>query len=212
MTIEALLARSHALHEAVVRIIGDALPYPGKRFAVAMDACDVAFEHASAVRSLVGTGMPISATALLRVQFEALTRAMWLLYAATDSDIENLSSPLAEETAKAANKLPMAAEMLKALEKHGPPAAVRPLTQFRVMSASPMNSFIHSGVHSLTRQREGFPAPLLDQIIRSSNGFNTMCAMLVAVLTGDASWIAEVRKIQVLFLNVLPPLDETKGS
>lgn len=211
MTIEKVLAESRALHEAIVQILGDALPFPEKRYAIAMDACGVAFEHASAVRSLVDIGMPISATALLRVQLKALTRAMWLLYAATDADIDNLDGPLTQERGKAANKLPVAAEMLRALEKHGPAAAVRPLIQFKVMSAGPMNSFIHTGVHSLTRQREGFPQPLLDQIVRSSNGLNKVCAMLTAVLTGDVSLVARVKKIQALFLNVLPPLDDTEG-
>jgi len=61
---------------------------------------------------------------------------MWLLYVATEVEIEKLLAPLNNDTQKAANRLPMATEMLKALEKHDPPVAVRPLLQFKASSAS----------------------------------------------------------------------------
>lgn len=86
-------------------------------------------------------------------------------------------------TAKAAAKLPMAAEMLKTIEQHGPPDAVRPLLQFRTIAAGPMNSFVHSGAHPFQRHREGFPAVLLEQVVRSSNGITTICAMVHKLLT-----------------------------
>ena len=72
MTVE-LLRKSDLLHDALVAISDGAVPYPGQRFNVTMDACGIAFEHGRGVRSLIGTGLPISATALLRVQFEAVT-------------------------------------------------------------------------------------------------------------------------------------------
>ncbi|WP_305825624.1 DUF6988 family protein [Massilia brevitalea] len=205
-----LLAKSNLLHDELIAIYDSVAPYPERRFSLTMDACGIAFEHASGVQSLIAAGLHISATALLRVQFEALTRAMWLLYAATDIEIEKLLAPLNEDTQKTANKLPMATEMLKALEKHGPSMAVRPLMQFKAISASPMNSYIHSGVHPLQRHREGFPAVLLYQLVISSNGLNTMCGMLTAVLTGHTSVVRTVRTLQTLFAEVLPPLEDAE--
>jgi hypothetical protein len=211
MTVE-LLRKSDLLHDALIAVSDGAIPYPGQRFNVAMDACEIAFEHAKGLQSLIGAGLPISASALLRVQFEALTRAMWLLYAAGDDDVEKFLVPLNEPTQKAANKLPMAADMLKALEKHGPAVALRPLLKFKDMSAGPMNSFVHSGVHPIQRQRAGFSPQLLGQIVQSSNGLNTMCGMLTAVLTGDASLVVRVKALQVRFLEVLPPLAEEPAA
>lgn len=204
---EFLLRDSFELHDTVGALLEHAFPYPGQRFSAAMDTCGVSFEHAYGVLSLVETGLPSSAAALLRVQFEAVTRAMWLLYAASDSDIDTMLGPLDIENQKAANKLPMAAEMLKALEKNGPPMAVRPLARFKEFSAGPMNSFIHSGLHASKRQREGFPITLIEQIVVSANGLVTMSGMTAAVLTGDASLIAKMRDIQGRFVRVLPPLD-----
>lgn len=206
MTVE-LLAESDFLHEALVAVFDSAIPYPGQRFAIAMNACGIAFEHAGAVRSLISAGLCVSATALLRVQFEAVTRAMWLLYAASEEDVKKLLGPLDEDTQKAANKLPMAAEMLKALERHAPATAVGPLLTFKMVSAGPMNSFIHSGIHPLQRHRDGFPALLRDQLVRSSNGLNTICGMVTAVLTGNPAITAHVREIQARYLKVLPSLE-----
>lgn len=207
-----LRTKSNLLHNALREVFNDARPYPGRRFSLAMGACEVAFEHADALRSLVSAGFPTSAAALLRVQFEALIRAMWVLYGAKDVEIATLTEPLNEASQKASNKLPMAGEMLKILERDGPLAAVRPLMRFKTMSGGPLNSFIHSGVHSLQRHRDGFPSFLLDQILVSSNGLNMICGMLGAVLTGDASVIALVRRTQELFSEVLPPLEEEEST
>jgi hypothetical protein len=210
MTPERLIAESERLHDALIEIHERAFPYPGQRFELAMDACGIAFEHASGVRNLIAAGLPTSATALLRVQFEAVTRAMWLLYAAKDAEVEKLLGPLNEATQKAASKLPMVTDMLKALEEYGPPTAIRPLAQFKNMSANAMNSFVHSGIHPLQRHREQFPALLLEQIVKSSNGLNTICGTLAAVLTGDTSVIGSIKKIQALYLEVLPSIAKEK--
>jgi hypothetical protein len=203
---EDLLAASHRLHEELLVVFAGSAPYLGDRFSVAMDACGIAIEHASAVLCLAEAGLPTSAAALLRVQFEALTRAMWLLYVATDAEVSLMLGPLDADTQKAASKLPSVTHMLRALETAGPAVAIRPLLQFKDISVGPMNSFVHSGLHPLQRQRQGFPRQLLDQLVRSSNGLNTMSGMLGAILAGDTSRVAEVKTIQARFLAVLPPL------
>lgn len=200
-----LLSDSRRLHEALLDALNGAAPYPGERFAIAMDAAEIALEHADGVLSLATAELAPSAAALLRVQFEALTRAMWLLYAATDADMETLRAPLSVETQSAAKKLPMLVEMLKVLEKVAPPTAIRPLLQFKELSVGPMNSFVHSGVHPLQRRRQAFPLQLLDQVVRSSNGLNTMCGMLIAILSGDRTRVERMADIQRRFEDVLPP-------
>lgn len=203
---EDLLAASRLLHEELLVVFVGSAPYPGDRFSVAMDACGISIEHASGLLRLAESGLPTSAAALLRVQFEALTRAMWLLYVATDAEVSLMLEPLDADTQKAASKLPSVTHMLRTLETAGPAAAIRPLLQFKEISIGPMNSFVHSGLHPLQRQRKGFPRQLLDDLVRSSNGLNTMSGMLGAILAGDATRVAEVKNIQARFLVVLPPL------
>lgn len=50
--------------------------------------CSVALEHGMSLRALMAMGLPTSAVGLMRLQFEALTRAMWLQYAASDLAID----------------------------------------------------------------------------------------------------------------------------
>lgn len=206
MNFEDLTVGSEHLHDALLAVLDDLDPYPGKRHSIAMVACSVAFEHACGVRRLLAS-CPTSATALLRVQFETLVRANWLLYGASVLDVEKLASPINHESESAANKLPMAAEMIKVIEKRGPPEVSRLLTQFKLLSSGAMNSFVHSGIHPLQRHSEGFSQQLLDQILRSSNGLNIMNGMLAAILSGNVAAVHNIKHIHKGYLSVLPPLD-----
>ena len=61
--------------------------------------CSIAFEHAESAKILISAGNLTSATGLVRLQYEALVRAMWLLYAASDTAVSKLTSDLTQETA-----------------------------------------------------------------------------------------------------------------
>ena len=67
-------------------------------------ACSMSLEHWSASINLLKAALLPSAVTVHRAQFEALLRSIWVLYAASDSQIERLSSELtleAEQAAKA---------------------------------------------------------------------------------------------------------------
>ncbi|MCO1337211.1 hypothetical protein MO867_23100, partial [Microbulbifer sp. OS29] len=67
--------------------------------------CSIAFEHAESAKMLISAGNLTSATGLVRLQYEALVRAMWLRYAASDIAVSKLTSELTRETATRANNL-----------------------------------------------------------------------------------------------------------
>lgn len=94
--------------------------------------------------------------------------------------------PLTPATEKAANKLPMLAEMLAAIDGKAPTAATQMLTQFKDVTAGALNSFVHGGIHPLHRQPGGYPLPLLIQVVRTSKGLFTMSGMMFAILSGNA--------------------------
>ena len=64
----------------------------------------------------------------------------------------------------------MLSEMIDKIEQYAPAEVAKMLVQFKSLSAGPMNSFVHGGIHPLRRRAEGFPLQLLDQIVRGSNG------------------------------------------
>ena len=208
--LEAMLGRSDELQEALLHIVDGAAFDPSPRARAALGMCSVALEHGLSLRALMAMRLPTSAVGLMRLQFEALTRAMWLLYAASDAAIAKLSAPLTTESELAAKNLPSASDMIEQIGKrvgtHVPAAAHQMLAHFKDVSWHAMNSFVHGGIHPLRRQTEGFPVHLALQILRNSNGLLTMTGMTLAILTGDAGVTKPMGKIQPAFADCLPEL------
>lgn len=208
--LEHMLHRSNALHERLDELLGDADFDGSPRGESALGMCLVAMEHATAMRALMALRLPSSAVGLMRLQFEALTRAMWLLYAASDAAIDKLLAPLTLQNEQAAKNLPGASEMIEQIGKRvgqgAPAAAHQMLSHFKDVTWHGMNSFVHGGIHPLRRSADGFPVDLALQVLRSSNGLTTMNGMTMAVLTGDEAVAKPVSKIQPAFADCLPDL------
>ncbi|MGB5452771.1 MAG: hypothetical protein WBN02_17130 [Sedimenticolaceae bacterium] len=173
--------------------------------------CSVALEHAESAKLLIVSGNFTSAVGLLRLQYEALVRAMWLLYAASDAAVEKLAAELTDEKAKKAERIPMLSEMLSKLEGKVPAEPLSMLLEFKQYSWKPLSSFIHGGIHAINRHSKGYPAPLLDQALRASNGVSLMVGMLLVILSGDPAQRGKIPKVQVEFADCLPP-HRAKGS
>jgi len=205
-----MLRRSDELYEALMNLLDGSEFDPSPRGEAAFGMCSVALEHGLSLRALMAMGLATSAVGLMRLQFEALTRAMWLQYAANDLAIEKFATPLTPESELAAKNLPSASDMIDQIGKRigptVPAAAHQMLARFKEVSWHAMNSYVHGGIHPLRRQAEGFPLHLALQILRNSNGLLTMTGMTLAVLTGDAAVTRPMSKIQSAFADCLPEL------
>lgn len=163
--------------------------------------CGVSFEHSESVRILITTRNFTSSLAVLRMQYEALVKAIWALYAASETSITKLQSTLNPENAKWADKIPLLGELLVELEGKAPARALGPLKEFKEYSWKPLSSYIHGGVHAITRHGKGYPIELLDQAVKSSNSLQVMTGMMLVVLSGDAKQQGRISKIQQKFAN-----------
>jgi len=94
------------------------------------------------------------------LQYEALLRAAWLLYATSPDQVTKLATALDLEAEQLAKKLPGYLDMLDAVVKKAPPGPSAPLADFNKYSRHALTSFVHSGIDPPTRARDGFPAPL----------------------------------------------------
>lgn len=208
--LERMLRRSDELHEKLLALLDDAEFDGSPRGEAAFGMCFVALEHGTALRALMALGLPTSAVSLMRLQFEALTRAMWLLYAASGHAIAKLLAPLTAESEQKAKNLPSASDMIEQIGKRvgqGVPAvAHQMLVQFKDVSWHAMNSFVHGGIHPLRRSAEGFPVHLALQVLRNANALATMTGMALAALTGDEAITKPMSKIQPEFADCLPEL------
>lgn len=91
-----------------------------QRHRIAANAALLAIEHARALRASAQVEAMNSAAGLLRLQYEAVLRAAWLLFSASPGQVEKLTSGLDLESEQIAKNLPGYLEMLAAIEKSAP--------------------------------------------------------------------------------------------
>lgn len=168
-------------------------------------ACSMSLEHWSATLQLLQSALLPSAVTVHRAQFEALLRSIWILYAATDQQIDKLASELNLETEQAAKNLPQVAVMLTALEKNGPPQAFEALTRFKDNSWKALNSYAHAGIHPIRRHADGYPIPILESIAKNANGLAVVAAMQASVLSGAQPLQREILDLASKYPECMPP-------
>lgn len=196
MDLEKLLLRSEALEEELLRIFEPDNIGISARDNTSYTMCSITLEHARSLRLLMGAGNFTSAVGMMRVQYEALVRAIWVFYAADDSSIANLSKELTPDNEKLISRLPMLSEMLKRLEKKAPQEVFRMLDEIKDQSWKAMNSFIHSGIHAVSRHEKGYPVHLIEQTIRHSNGMSILVSILLSILTNELGFATVLIRVQ----------------
>lgn len=144
----------------------------------------IAKEHALALRELTKLRLLTSGMSMLRLQYEAMVRELWLMYIASDIAIDKLIAPLNVSTEQAAsNSIPTCTVMLQELEKKGPAGLHQHLNAFKDASWKALNSYVHSGIHAISRHRNGYPAQLFCGVIRQSNNLTNISAVGLAEYT-----------------------------
>ena len=178
-----------------------------RKLAICRQFCLISAEHAAAVRVLAENGLSTSAIVVHRSQFEALLRAVWLFYAASDGQLERLSTELTPEHEQNSKNLPLAKDMLDSLAKS--PAAAVPyeaLAEFKQYSWQALNSYVHAGIHPLARSVNGYPNKLIIQLVKLSNALSVVAGMQVAILTGRQQLVRQVRDLHLPYKECLPDL------
>ena len=209
-SLDRVLDRSEELHQAILDVLADVTLDPSARSEASAGMCSLAFEHAEAIRVLMGSGCATSAISLVRLQFEAVTRAMWLLYAASNEQVQFLIKELNRQSAHGAKDLPTVSPMITEIGKvvgtRAPAAAHEMLVSFKEVSLKALNSYVHAGIHALSRHVDGVPNVLTIQIQKNSNALLTMSGMTLAILTADPAVTREVGQLQRTFADCLPDL------
>lgn len=175
--------------------------------------CLLSIEHAGVLRGAFFSGAPNSGAALLRIQYEALLRAAWVMFAATPGHVEKLSRELDAEAEQAAKNLPGTKEMLAAVAKQAPAPVARNLAEFHSLNQHALNSFVHGGIHPLRRTESGFPVRQALQLVAISNALMLNSFQLLAAMSGSPERAESVRKLHGAFSDCLPELrTSTNGS
>jgi hypothetical protein len=142
-------------------------------------ACELAIEHAYALRILFATGAQNAACAMLHVQYDALVRAAWYAYVASDADFQAMLVP------DSGFVLPHTGRMVHGLkarlaDEPGLAGLVKPLLAMNDAFTAALGEFEHGGIHPMHRTGSGFPVDLFDTVVRSSNGLMVLSFRLLA--------------------------------
>ena len=185
MILESLSRETNAFEGKLYKIIDHPLVDDSERIRVSDIVVRLSFEHWAGVRELMRNELVISSVVILRTQFEALVKSIWLLYSATDNQVEKLAENLSPESEQAAKNFPTTNQMMADLEKTAPENAYAPLKEFKDNSWKALNSFAHSGIHPIKRREQGrWTISFLEQVFRQSNGLATLCGFQAAILRG----------------------------
>ncbi|HRH79179.1 MAG TPA: hypothetical protein PK129_17690, partial [Cellvibrionaceae bacterium] len=95
------LKRAEILQDALASIVDYPLLQESPKVKLSATLTIGSLQFAAAVRVLCGSGLLLGASATLRSQFEAIIRSVWVLYRATDNQIERLSANLSLEAQQA---------------------------------------------------------------------------------------------------------------
>lgn len=186
----------------------DEVPIPADpRSTAAMLLCRIASEHALSVRFLLGAEQATSAIVLLRAQLEALVRATWVAYVATDEEVERLMAPLSEASHNAAKKMPTVAGMVKELSERGPEAPARQLVRAHERLSPFLNSYVHSGIHPVARHQRGFPTNLLIDTLKSSNGMVMLTLLVMGEVARDEAYLNVAFGLHEQYEDCMPSLE-----
>jgi hypothetical protein len=164
----------------------------------------ISIEHSSSIQILMDTKNFTTAISLLRLQYEALTRAMWLHFAAKDSFINKYDIPL--DIKMTQPDFPTITVMIEDIMKCPIKGPGEMLKEIKDATWSGMNNYVHNGFHPILRVLNGYPTALLMQILQTSNAMNIMLAMVMANIAADHDSANLVKKLQIDFQDCLPVL------
>lgn len=199
-----VIARSEEFESELAQIFQSLSFASDNKSSAILTTYGIAQEHALALRELTRLRLLTSAMSMLRLQFEAVVKELWVLYIASDNAIDKLVAPLTRESEQVANNgLPSCTTMLSEIEKSGPAGLHRHLSGFKDNSWRPLNSFVHSGIHAVSRHRAGYPASLLSTAIRQSNNLTLMSAVALSELMKNAELVMSVAMLYKKYADCL---------
>lgn len=166
-------------------------------------ACELSIEHAYALRILFATGAQNAAAAMLQVQYDALVRAAWFAYAASDADLTAMLDSQSGFTR------PSPARMVHDLKEQlaGEPALaglVKPLLAMNDAFTLALGMLEQGGINPLQQAKVSFPLDLFDTVVRCSNGLMYLAFRLLARQGPDGSFIQQMDGAIAGFEDALP--------
>jgi hypothetical protein len=170
-----------------------------------MTLCDLALEFWSSQRLLIGAGRHAAAMALVRLQFEAVVRAIWMHHGASEEWLTRFTAPMAPEQLAEPVLGPNVDAMLLTIGRTAPPFIAQMLGELKSASWQPMNSYVHGGIRAIGQTLAGSTPHQLVSVLRNGNGLALLTANLLVVAHADPRLVGLIRAIQARHGECMPP-------
>lgn len=203
--LDEMISGSERLHSDLMDLVSNIQVGREVRGDITAVLCTLSVEHAHSMLYLISNGMPSSALALVRVQYEALIRAFWTFFAAPETLILKFITPLEPDATKEPDLFPTITVMLAAIRDKAPPNAVRALSEFKNAGWGAMNSYTHGSLRPIIGCRNGYPPELLSQVIQIANGAALFACMLIAQASNVGDTLLSIASLGQTHARVLPP-------
>ncbi len=199
-----VLDESAAFDLEVSRLLEAGWNVSTQRLAVSMALCKVALEHAVSQRVLLATGKNNgTALALIRLHFEAIIRAAWVMHGASDNWIAEFSKPVPDGDLNEPQLGPPIPSMIDAIALKIPEMA----DEFRTLYATVkvMHSFVHGGAHQVAHALRGFGAQRLVYVLRNRNKLTLILCYVIVYGSNKAHLQGVVTRISNAYAGCMPP-------
>ena len=210
INLEKTLARSNELHALITHEVYLVDHERSIRSVLTKSLSGISFEHSNSIMHLMAVNNYTTAVSLLRLQYEAVSRAMWAHFAAKDTFLAKYAAPT--DIKKLPPDFPTITEMIEQISKGPVKGPGEMLSIFKEVTWTGMNSYVHNGFLPIERFLNGYPEALLIQIINNSNALNIMVAMVLARISGEYNLVSLVKQLQIDFQDSLPALEPYKSD
>ena len=174
-----------------------------QRQVICMVYCKAATVHAMSQRVLIEHGLHGSALSLIRLHFETVVRAAWVLHGAKEKWLAKFSAPVPDGDLSEPQMGPPIPAMLEAIAAVAPEAAfeLRRLNE----TVEVMHSFVHGGAHLVVHALRGYPPENLVSVLQNRNLLSLMLCNVIVVASQEPGLRGAVRGLMDRHAGCMPP-------
>jgi hypothetical protein len=199
-----MLSASEALDVDVYSLLESGCDTSSQRHVICMAYCKAAVVHAISQRVLIEDGLHGTALGLIRLYFETVVRAAWVLHGAKDDWLVKFSAPVPPGDLSEPQMGPPIPAMLDAVASVAPEAAVelRRLNE----TVRVMHSFVHGGAHLVVHALRGYPPEKLVAVLQNRNLLSLMLSNVIVAASQKPALRSAVRGLMDRHSGCMPPM------
>jgi hypothetical protein len=197
-----LLRRSAAFDDDVAALLSAAWPPHSQRTLISLAYCRSALEHAVSQRILIEGQLTGTGLSLVRLVFESVIRAAWVLHGAKDDWLAKFSMPVDAGQLDEPQMGPPIPAMLDAVEPHAPQVVSELRKLGKVLKV--MHSFVHGGVHAVVHALRGYPDANLIFVLQNRNLLLLILSDVAVIASQKPQLIGVMRAMRETHADCMP--------